>query len=208
MFRRLLPKNLDFYDFFDQIAQIASETCRQFLALTQETTHFTTHILRIKELEHEADAVTHQCIRALHQTFITPVDRTDIHHLIKQLDDVIDSIDGAAARIGLYEITEIRPEAAKMADVLVRAGTELEEILKLMRNMKNAQEISKRCIQLHLFENEADVIHRNAVVRLFKDATSPIEVIKWKEILEFLEKATDRCEDVANIIEGIVIEAT
>jgi uncharacterized protein len=208
MFKNLLPKNVSFYDFFDQVAVIALETSRLFLSLTSETDNFRSKVLRIKELEHEADAVTHQCVRALHQTFITPIDRFDILNVIKNMDDIIDLTDGAAARMQLYEITEIRPEVRDLADVLFRATLELQKTIKFMRDMKNAQLISDSCIQLHLFENEADVIHRNAVSRLFKDDISPVMVIKWKEIFEFVERATDCCEDVANIIEGIMIEAT
>lgn len=208
MFKRILPKNISFYDYFDQIAVIAQDTSKLFLSLTSDPENLRSKVLRIKELEHEADAITHQCVRALHQTFITPIDRLDILNVIKKLDDIIDLTDGAAARIQLYEITEMRPEAKELADVLFRAVTELKKTVGFMRDMKNAQLISESCIQLHLFENEADVIHRNAVSRLFKDDINPVEVIKWKEIFEFVERATDCCEDVANIIEGIMIEAT
>jgi uncharacterized protein len=208
MFGKLLPKDISFYEFFDQIAVLSSETSKQFLSLASGTENIKNKVLRIKELEHEADTLTHRCVKALHQTFITPIDRNDIMNLIKSMDDIIDCIDGAAARIQLYEITEMRIEAKELADVLVRASSELEQTLKFMRNMKNASAISEKCIQIHLLENEADGIHRNALSRLFKEDISPIMVIKWKEILEFLEKATDCCEDVANIIEGIMIEAT
>jgi len=161
---------------------------------------------RIKEIEHECDVLTHACVERLHTTFITPFDRDDIHRLITRMDDVMDYVEAAAERLVLYEITETTAEVRDLSDVLVRAMEGVQKAVAGLRDMKNAQSIVKACIDVNRLENEADAILRNAVARLFKEEKDPITVIKWKEIYENLENATDRCEDVANIIEGVVLE--
>lgn len=208
MFRKILPKEISFYDYFDQLIEQCVLASKEFLVLADAKNNTRTSILRIKEIEHEADSITHQCIKALHQTFITPFDRAYIHQLIKQIDDIVDAIDAASARIGLYGLEEIQSEAIELGQVLVRSCVELKDIIAHLRNMKHASMIIEKCHQVHLLENEGDVVLRSALVRLFKDASDPVLIIKWKEVFELLERATDRCEDVANIIEGIVIEAT
>jgi len=208
MLRNLLPRNTDFFDLFERHAALTVEACKQFQALTRPGADMDALAKRINGLENEADDVTHRCIEELHKTFITPIDRYDIHNLIKRMDDVIDSLDAATAWIGLYEIREIRPEAGEFADVLVRAATEVGLAIEGLRNMKNAKAITDHCIGIHDLESEGDAILRKAIIRLFKEETDTILVIKWKEIYERLEKATDRAEAVANIIEGLVIEST
>jgi uncharacterized protein len=208
MLRNLLPRNTDFFDLFEKHAALTVEACKQFKALTSPGADMTALAKRISDLEHDADDVTHRCIEELHKTFITPIDRYDIHNLIKRMDDVIDSLDSATVRMRIYEIEEIRPEAGELADVLVRAAIEMGHAITGLRNMKNATAINDHCIALHELEGEADGILRKAIIRLFKEETNTILVIKWKEIFERLEKATDRCEGVANIIEGLVIEST
>jgi len=207
MFKKFLPKETGFFDSFEQISVLGTEACKELLALTAPGADITARATRIKEIEKEADKVTQRCIEALHATFITPIDRTDIHSLVKRLDDVIDSVDSATSRIMLYELAEIRPEAKALAEVLVRATNHITKALQNLRNLKNADAINENCIAIYQLENEGDTILRLALVRLFKE-TDPILVIKWKEIYERLEKATDRCEAVANIIQGILIEAS
>jgi len=208
MFRKFLPKNTDFFDYFEQHSALTIEAYRQFLALTKETADRDSIVSRIKDLEHEADDVTRRCIEELRKTFITPIDRYDIHALIKRMDEVVDAVHATAARIGLYEITEIKPEVGEMAELLFRAATELGHALKGLRNLKNAQAIGERCRVVHQLESDGDGILRKALGRLFKEEPDAVRVIKWKEIYERLEKAADRCDDVATIIEGVVIEAT
>lgn len=208
MFRRILPREVCFFDYFEQIGVMIIDVCEAFRSLAQGTVSATEQAARIKEIEHEADDLTHRCLDEINKTFITPIDRTDIHALIKRLDDIIDSVDACTARLMLYEITEMRPEAVQLADILVRAARELDVALKGLRNLKNAPVIEEKLISIHQIENDGDTILRAALMRLFKEERDAITVIKWKEIFERLERATDRCEDVANIIEKIVIEAS
>ena len=208
MFRSLLPHNANFFDFFEQHIALDIECCREMLALTDDGPSMPVHVARIKDLERRADDVTHQCIDELHKTFITPIDRADILHLIKRLDDIADAVNAVALRMSLYEITTIKPEAREVADILVRSALEIEKALKLMRNMANAPQILQLCIGIYQLENDGDAVLRSALAKLFKGEPNAIEVIKWKEIFEILEKAVDRCEDCANIIQGVVIEGS
>jgi uncharacterized protein len=208
MFRSLLPKTDNFFAFFESHVALSLEACKTFLELTEGKADMVTATTRIQKLEHDADDVTHGCIDTIHKTFITPLDRDDIHKLIKRMDDIIDALDSTTARMELYEIREIRSEALDFAKVLFRAVSELAEAIHGLRDMKHATDITRHCIEVHHLENEADFILRSALVRLFKEESQPILVMKWKEIYERLEKAADRCEEVANIIEGLVIEAT
>ncbi|MBE7561253.1 DUF47 domain-containing protein [bacterium] len=207
MFSRLLPRHAGFFDYFEQHAALTAEACRQFRDLLDANGDLAEAAAHIKKLEHDTDTITHTCIDALHKTFITPIDRGHIHALIKRIDDIIDSVDAAASRILLYEIAEIRSEARELAAVLVQCAGEIEGAVKGLRHLGNADAINRHCIAIYGFENAADAILRRALVRLFKE-TDAILVIKWKEIFERMEKATDRCEQVANIIQGIVIEAS
>lgn len=209
MFRQLLPKEVCFFDYFEQLATLTLRACEEFRALTDGSKEGMDQVTRIKEVEHEADEVTHRCIEALNKTFITPFDRTDIHLLIKRLDDIVDAVDASTSRLVLYELTEIRPEACRLAEVLVKASQEVQGALIHMRNMKNTRAIYEHLIAIHQLENEGDAILKEALARLFKEEEDrPVLVIKWKEIFERLERATDRCEGVANMIEKIVIEAS
>jgi predicted phosphate transport protein (TIGR00153 family) len=207
MLKRILPKEYSFFDFFDKHIQVTARVCQELLDLTSNGQDISGKVAHIHQLEHEADQITHECIEALHKTFITPIERTDILQLIKQLDDILDSIDAACSRIELYGIVEMRQEAREMAEVLVSSVQEIEAALKQIRNLKNIEEINRSCIAVHELENRGDSILRSALIRLFQE-DQPILIIKWKEIFERLEKAVDRCENVANIIEGVVISAS
>ena len=206
MFGRLLPRETSFFDFFDSHAALTAEGAREFLSLVSTGANMVAKAKRVKEIEHETDVITHRCVEALHRTFITPIERDDIHRLITRMDDVMDFVEAAAERLVLYEIKEPTIEVRDLADVLVRAMDEVCKAVGGLRNMKNADAIVKACIDVNRLENEGDTILRNAVARLFREEKDPITVIKWKEIYENLENATDRCEDVANIIEGVVLE--
>lgn len=207
MFRRLMPREMNFFNYFEKHSQLMIEGCEEFLAMVSDSQNMAKHAARIRELENATDDVAHECIDALHKTFITPFDRADIHMLIKKLDDVMDAVDAATSRMTLYELTEMRPEAVQMAEVIVEASREIFETLKLLRDTSQISEIQKHCNKLHELENRGDDILRSALARLFKESDAVL-VIKWKEIYERLEKATDRCEAVANIIEGVVIESS
>jgi len=208
VFRNLLPREICFFDYFEKHARLTIEACEAFRALAESQVDQTTQAARIKDIEHQADDVTHECVDALNRTFITPIDRVDIHQLIKRLDDVVDSVDATTSRMALYELAEVRTEARQLAGVLVKAARAIEVALMGLRSLKETESIKSRLIEIHQLENEGDAILRAALTRLFKEESNAVLIIKWKEIFERLEKATDRCEEVANIIEKIVIEAS
>lgn len=208
MLRRFLPRETNFFEYFEQHATMTIDACRAFLELTQGKADHLTLASKIKSIEHQADMLTHRCVDELNRTFITPFDRVDIHQLINQLDNIVDSVDSAASRIALYELTDMRTEALLLAELLVKSALEIESALKSLRIPGRAEEVKKCLINVHHFENEGDTILRAALTRLFKEEVNAILIIKWKEIFERLEKVTDRCEEVANLIEKIVIEAS
>jgi predicted phosphate transport protein (TIGR00153 family) len=208
MIRKLLPKNVEFFDYFEKHIALTIQGCEELIRLLTTDGKVDEHVSRIKEIEHMTDTLTSDCIDALHKTFITPIDRGDIHRLIRRLDDIIDAVDTVAQRLSLYEIKDIRSEAPEVAEVLLKAAFEVQNAIRLLSDMKNAQKIVGHCISVYQLENSGDTILHNALVRLFKEEKDPIQVIKWKELFEILEKAVDRCEDAANIIQGVVIEAS
>ena len=157
----------------------------------------------IKETEHACDRCTHRIIEQLNRTFVTPLDREDIHALAGSLDDVMDAIDAAAAVVRLYKITEVRPGARRLADIVCESVDRIAEATAALERREGVLEMAARVSQL---EHEADRVHQDAIVELFDQEHDPIAVIKWKEIFDFLEAATDRCEDVANLLEGVIVK--
>ncbi|HLU65527.1 MAG TPA: DUF47 domain-containing protein [Kofleriaceae bacterium] len=206
MFGRLLPKETSFFDFFEEHARLTVNGTSEFQSLVSSGANIEAKAKRIKEIEHETDVITHRCVEALHTVFITPIERDDIHRLITRMDDIMDFVESASERIVLYEVQKMTPEVVDLADTLYRAAKEVEEALKGLRDLKHPQRILDKCVDINRLENEGDAILRRALARLFRDEKDPITVIKWKEIYENLESATDRCEDVANIIEGVVLD--
>jgi predicted phosphate transport protein (TIGR00153 family) len=174
----------------------------------------------IAEIEQRGDTITHDTITALHQTWITPLDREEIHQLISRLDDVLDYVEAAAERIALYEIKEATPEALELGRVLTAVADDMVRAVTALQSMKDPKPLLDLCVAINDHENQADRILRRGLARLFKGngngnggaayregpGLDPIEVMKWRDIYESLETATDRAEDVANIIEGIVLE--
>ena len=206
MFGRFLPRETSFFDFFEQHAALTIEGTKEFLSMVTTGANIPAKCRRISDIEHETDTITHRCVEALHKTFITPIDRDSIHRLITKMDDIMDYVEAASERLSLYKISEMTPEVKDLADVLVRSAEQVEQALRGLRDMKHAEQVIKRCIDINRLENEADTILRRAVARLFDEEQDVRLIIKWKEIYENLENATDRCEDVANIIEGVVLE--
>jgi predicted phosphate transport protein (TIGR00153 family) len=206
MFGRLLPRETSFFDFFEEHAALTIEGTKEFLSMVSTAANIPAKCRRISDIEHETDTITHRCVEALHKTFITPIDRDQIHRLITRMDDVMDYVEAAAERIELYEITTMTNDVRDLADVLHRSAQQVEGAIRGLRDLKNPHATLKLCIDISRLENEADAILRRSVARLFKEEKDPIVVIKWKEIYENLESASDRCEDVANIIEGVILE--
>jgi predicted phosphate transport protein (TIGR00153 family) len=206
MFGRFLPRETSFFDFFEQHAQLTVEGTKEFLSLVTTGANISAKCRRISDIEHETDTITHRCVEALHKTFITPIDRDSIHRLITRMDDVMDFVEAGAERIELYELSVMTNDVRDLADVLHRSALQVEAATRGLRSLKTPQATLKLCIDINRLENEADAILRRSVARLFKEEKDPITIIKWKEIYENLENATDRCEDVANIIEGVILE--
>jgi uncharacterized protein len=206
MLKRLLPREGNFHTYFESHAALTAECAKEFQALTRDEGRLVLAVKRIKELEHQADENVRQCLEQLHKTFITPFDRNDIHLLITALDDVCDLIDGTARKIHLYEAHGLPKNLRDTADVLVRATELVVLVVASLRNMGDGAAVLKNCVEIKRCETDADAIHADAVARLFKEEKDAIAVIKWRDIFEGIETATDACEDVANIIEGIVLE--
>jgi predicted phosphate transport protein (TIGR00153 family) len=209
MLRKLLPRETSFFEYFDRLSVYIIEACDILKALASGNLDLKTASCRVREVEHAADGVTHECIEALHRTFITPFDRSDIHNLVKHLDDIVDLVEASIVRMDLYQVNSIRPETLELAELLVKASQTIQATLRGLRKLGKTSGIPALCVELHNIENQADVVHRTALARLFSENESrAIYVFKWKEILEYLERATDQCEDVANIVEGVLIEAS
>ena len=206
MLRRLLPREENFFKLFERHAALTVDGAKQFGILVGGGQNTRALAARIKEIEHETDVITHTCVERLHTTFITPFDRDDIHRLITRMDDVMDFFESASERIALYELEEMTPDVQDLSRVLVRATEAVATAVAGLADLKRSQAILDACIEVNRLENEADEILRNAVAKLFRQASDPLLVMKWKEVYEALENATDRCEDVANIIEGVVLE--
>lgn len=202
----LIPKENAFFDLFEKAAQNAHLCTLELQEFLERYDDLEGRMRRIKELEHIGDELTHETIERLNKTFITPIDREDIHDLVCRLDDILDRIDTAVDRICLFKLAQPMEESKQLARCLVRSTTLIKEMMPCLRNMKGADEIRQRVREVHRLESEADTIERQALLRLFENNPDPILVIKWKNIIEVLESATDKCEDVANVIEGIVLK--
>ena len=157
----------------------------------------------IKEVEHKCDFLTHEIIQRLNRTFVTPIDREDIFALARSLDDVMDAIDAAASLVRLYRLDSVRFGASELARLVSASAVEIRKALAAFSDSKS---LAVHAVEVNRLENEADRIHQQAVGKLFEEETNPIVVMKWKETLDFLEEATDRCEDVANVIEGVAVK--
>jgi len=203
---RLLPRDESFFDDFEKHAQKTVEGCRALVEMAQGKVPAAEACPRIKAIESECDAITHHVVERLHKVFITPIDRNDIFRLISKMDDVMDFVEAASQRVALYEVDPSNKELWDLARVLQSGSERISEAVTGMRNLKHPELILEKCVEINRLENEADVQLRGAIAKLFKEEKNPIQVIKWKEIFELLETATDRCEDVANIIEGVVLE--
>ncbi len=208
MFDKLLPKKREFFDAFELHSAKTLQAAQVLLEMFKTPKDLDLRTRDIEELEHAGDTITHDTMALLHKTFITPLDRDQIHELMSRLDDILDLIEGAAELVLLYEIKEITPEARALADVLVRSVDAVRIAVLGLKEAKNGDEVLRSCIEINRFENEADQIYRKAVAGLFKSRTEPLLLMKWKEIYEQLETATDRCEDAADVIQGIVLERT
>lgn len=206
MLSRLLPRQTNFFDFFEQHVALTVESAKELAKLADGEADIVEISRNIKQLEQQADEVTHTCMETLHKTFITPIDRNDIHRIASKLDDIIDFIDAAARQMTLFEITEVPENVGEAVVVLHKATEAVERAVKGLRNMRNPTAILGECVRINELENQADRVKASSVAKLFREETNPITVLKWHQIYQALENVTDACEDVANVIEGIVLE--
>jgi predicted phosphate transport protein (TIGR00153 family) len=200
---RLIPRNEDFYDQFVTLAEqlrVGSGLLEEMLARDPAIWD---KAEEIKEVEHKCDHLTHQIISRLNTTFVTPIDREDIHALAKSLDDVMDAVDACAKVIRLYKIGTVRYGARELAHVV---SLSVDQVRHALEALEKKTGVAQRAVEINRLENEADRIHEESLRRLFDEERDPVMIIKWKEILDFLEEATDRCEDVANLLEGVVVK--
>lgn len=208
MFKWLLPHDADFFIYFERHIQLTIESAKILYQFISEGDNAIDCAQKIKKLEHEADGVTHRCVEELHKTFITPFQREDIHRLISHMDDILDTIEDIAKCFVLYKLKEITPEAVELARLLVRCVSELEKALQGLRRLTDLSEAQKHFIEINRIENEADTIHFKAMAKLFDTCEDAHLLIKWKEIYGYLEQAIDDCEEVAHIVEGVILESS
>jgi predicted phosphate transport protein (TIGR00153 family) len=201
-----IPKEEKFFDFFELQADRIQEVARVFRELVTHWDLNSPLIEKLQELEHEADRTTHEVIDKLNRTFITPFDREDIHELTSKMDDVIDLIQGTASRMHRYRLTQSTEELVRLADILHQTTETLGKAIVGLREIKKPQKMLSYCVEINKFENSGDLMMDIAMEKLFANEKDPIELIKWKEIYEMTEGAIDKCEDVANSIEAIVVK--
>jgi uncharacterized protein len=200
---RLIPRDEKFFEMFGGLADRLSAAADLLAQLFADPGRLQEMVQRIKELEHQADVLTHDVIVRIDKSFVTPIDREDIHLLASRLDDVIDVVDGVARRAQMFRIREVRAPAADLANVLCRAATVLAESVQ---NLKKPKLIMARSGELKRLEEEGDAIYHAAIGSLFDDGADAIEVLKWKELFDKLEDAVDLCDDVWNVLESIALK--
>lgn len=206
--QKLIPRDDKFYRMFEEASRnmVKAAEALKDLSFAQSLADRETVVGRIRDLEHEGDAVTHKIYSELNSTFVTPLDREDIHLLASAIDDIVDHIDGSATRFTLYKIEECPKRMSHLIDVLYLSITELAKAIVLMRDLHQFEELQKLFKKVNEYENQADSIFEEAIADLFENEKDPIKLIKLKEVYVGLETATDKCEDVANVLEGLVIK--
>ena len=201
---RLIPREQRFFDDFVALAEEINRGAILLEEMLAPERPLWDKADEIKRVEDNCDSLTHEIIKRLHTTFITPLDREDIHAMASSLDDVIDAIDDSAAIVRLYQIDQVRPDARALARIISLSTVQIVSATRALGNKMTG--LTQCAVEINRLENEADRAKENAVRRLFEEEKDPVAIMKWKEILDFLEIATDRCEDVANVLEGVVVK--
>ena len=199
----LFPKEEDFFTLFRRQAALVRQSCDLLLEMMEHFDDLEARAKRLKDVEHEADLVAHELFERLNRTFITPLDREDIHDLGSGLDDVLDAVEAIGSRMVLFHIQSPTPEARELSAILSKCGVQIEQAVDHLKDFKHLMTFA---IEVHRLENEADTISRQAVADLFDGSHDLLDVMRWKEIYGRLEGAADKCEDVANTIEAIVLK--
>ncbi|HEX2330705.1 MAG TPA: DUF47 family protein [Candidatus Angelobacter sp.] len=203
---RLIPRDTKFFEMFADMANNLGEGARLLRAMLEDFKDIDRRVGELKAIEHRGDDMTHSVLTKLNQTFITPFDREDIYRLASSLDDVLDFVYAAGVRLTMYKITSAPSAAYKLADIVVSQAKELS--LALAKLEKNDEHLLTHCVEINRLENEADQVARSAIAALFDKERDPISLIKLKELYEVLETATDKAEDAANVVEGVVLKST
>ncbi|HEX7645255.1 MAG TPA: DUF47 domain-containing protein [Burkholderiaceae bacterium] len=206
MFGRLMPSEGKFFELFEQHAELCVKGAAEMVKLMTSFDDLEIRVHAIEGIEKQADKITHDTIELLHKTFITPLDRDDIHKLITSMDDILDLLEDAAQTISLYDIKATTAEARRLAELSLACAEKVKLAVGMLHSMDNARAILAICAEIDRLESDADHVMRAAMSKLFRDEPDVRTLIKLKAIYEILETVTDRCEDVANIIEGIIVE--
>jgi uncharacterized protein len=206
MFGRFMPTEGKFFEIFNAHAKCMVDASRELELLIDNLDDAEVHKQNVQANEKRADKLTHETIDLLHKTFITPLDRDEIHKLITTMDDILDLMEDVATAISLYDVRAVTSEASQLAHICTSTVTRVQQAVELLADMKRASEILKICEEIDRLESDADRVLRSAISKLFREEDDVKTLIKLKAIYELLETITDKCEDVANIIEGIVLE--
>src|SRR5450432_4069359 len=202
---RLIPRDTKFFDLFADMARNLGDGARLLKAILDDFKNVDVRVQQLKDIEHRGDEMTHNVLTRLNQTFITPLDREDIYRLASSLDDVLDFVYAAGVRLVMYKITSAPPAASRLADIVVKQSDQLTDALA--RLGKKHDNVLENCVEINRLENEADTVAREAIAALFEKEKDPISLIKLKELYEVLETATDKAEDAANVLEGVVLKS-
>lgn len=202
---RLIPKEESFFDLFEQLADILLKASVLLVEATEHVETLGENAKRLERLEHDGDQITHELMKRLNRTFITPIDREDIHELATALDDILDLIEATTERFILYKVATMDPAAPKLAQVIHDQVLEIHRVMPKLRHMRH-ESVMEHCVEINRLENVGDRLLRDSMAALFNGSPDPLAVIKWRDIYTLLESATDKCEDAANAIEGIVLK--
>jgi predicted phosphate transport protein (TIGR00153 family) len=204
MLKWLLPREESFFSTFARQAENVHSGAQALVAMLSNYNDPQAQARGIKEIEHQGDTITHDIMIRLNQTFITPFDREDIHELSSKIDDVLDLLDSAAGRLAIYRVQKIRPGVVELAQTLEKATA---QVLAAVSVLEKQDHILNYCIEINRLENEGDRISRSLIAQLFELEKDPVEILKWKEIIECIETSIDKCEDVANVIETVTLKS-
>jgi predicted phosphate transport protein (TIGR00153 family) len=202
----LMPREHKFFDLFEEATKNIYEAAKLLKEMLDSWQFIDSRVAEITEMEHRGDTITHQIISMLHRTFVTPFDREDIALLAHTMDDIIDFIHASADSMFIYKITSPTQRAKELADVIVQGAAEMEKAVAGLRKRSEFKNMLDHCVEMNRLENVADRIYRAAIGELFDNTSDLVQIIKWREIYEHMESATDRCEDVANVLEGVALK--
>ena len=208
LLKKLLPKDDKFFTYLEESAQnlVKAADVLKKLSASKNAAERKKLTSQMHDLEHDGDGVTHKIFSELNSTFVTPIDREDIHQLASSLDDIMDHMDGSAGRFILYKLQKWPKDMVKLVDILEKSINELKRGVSLLRDVQQTEQLQAVFQKVNEYENDADDVFEQAIAELFEREKNPVQIIKLKEIYVGLETATDKCEDVANVLEGIVIK--